>query len=85
MNIPLCKFIAMAFVKLALKLDVFKMEHVFQWVTSKGRRSYLFPPQIGRVQRLLSQLLNHRGGLFTRKKTIDLKSFAGRPKSQVVV
>jgi hypothetical protein len=30
MNVLLCKLIAMPFVKLALKLDVFKMEHAFQ-------------------------------------------------------
>jgi hypothetical protein len=44
-------------------------------VIGKRRRSYLFPPQIGRVKRLLSQLLNHHGGFSIRKIMIDLRRF----------
>ncbi len=39
----------------------------------------MFPPQIGRVKRLLSQLLNHCGGLFGRKRTTDLRNLQGDP------
>jgi hypothetical protein len=63
----------MPIVKPTLKIDVLKMEHAFQ-MGYKGRRSYLFPPQIGRVKRLLFQLLSHHGGLSRRKRTIDLRS-----------
>jgi hypothetical protein len=71
----------MPFVKFVLKLMCSKWNMFFKWVTSKGRRFFLFPPQIGRVKRLLSQLLNHREGLFGRNRTIDLRSFARRPES----
>ncbi len=60
---------------LLLKLMCSKWNMFFKWVTSRGRRYSLFPPQIGRVKILLSQLLSHHGGLSKRKRIIDLRSF----------
>jgi hypothetical protein len=44
MNIPLCHMISMPIVKLTLKIDVFKMEHVFQMGYQEGNDVFYVSP-----------------------------------------
>jgi hypothetical protein len=57
-----------------LKLMCSKWNRPSKWVTRRGRRSYLFPPQTNKVKRLLSLLLSHHVGLSWRKRTKNLKT-----------
>jgi hypothetical protein len=42
MNIPFCRMISMPVVKLALKINVFKMEHGSKWVIKKATMLFVF-------------------------------------------
>ncbi len=63
----------MPIVKLAFKIDVLKMEQAFQMGYRQGEKA-LFPTQIDKVKRFLSQVLNVCEVLYGRKRMIDLRS-----------
>jgi hypothetical protein len=45
MNIPFCRMVIMPIICLALKMDVMKMEQVFQMGCKEGERVFYISPQ----------------------------------------
>ncbi len=52
MHVPLCKIVPMSIVKLALKIDILKMEQAFH-MGYKETRFFSYFQQIGKLRRML--------------------------------
>jgi len=61
MNIPLCCMISMLVVRLALKIDVLKMDMCSKWAIERVTEFYMSLPQTSKVRRHLLQITSMNG------------------------
>ncbi len=88
MNIPLCRFMAMLIVRLALKIDVHRMEQAFQMGYSLGEKVFFVSPTNWQGEKVFVYFVEASWGPLWKEKNdkfedflhgdVDLRSLSGK-------
>ncbi len=75
MNIPLCRLITMPIVKLALKIDVLKIEHAFQMGYKQGEKVFFVSPTNWQGKEIVVLIVESSWGPLQKEKNDRFEKF----------